>query len=185
MGNWKALPPDYCRFDNLHVLCNLRCGLYNYFFCDPVELSLSLLLKTHFKAIHEGPSGKTCLSGCDLSPATLLDFRAYWLTFTSWYSPVVAFQFDLRQLCFSYCKRFEENIDNSVVTLITFFSKLLDFWGLAITNPRIFFFILLCNLFPLLVALKSKTDSIRSSSLLWRCSRAVHPSTDTLTIHFP
>lgn len=81
--------------------------------------------------IHEKPSGKTCLSGSDLSPASLLDFLAHWLTFTSGCSPVVALQFNLRQLWFSYCKVFEENIRNlgEVVALITYilFTKLLDF----------------------------------------------------------
>lgn len=79
----------------------------NLLLFDPLVLSLSFVLKIHLREIHERPSGSTCLSGSDLSPASLLDFLA--LTFTSWCSPVIAFQLDLRQLWFSYCKAFEEN----------------------------------------------------------------------------
>lgn len=71
----------YVDFDNLFVF-------------EPAVLSL--VLKIHSNEIHERPSGKTRLCGSDLSPASLLDVLAHWLTFTSPCSPAVALQLHMR-----------------------------------------------------------------------------------------
>lgn len=147
----------YSDKNNLYIIYGM--DFENLFLSDPVVLSLSLVPKTRLNEIHERSSGKTCLSGSDLSPASLLDFLVQWLTFTSWCSPVVAFQLGLRQLWFSYCKAFEENIDSLVeVALITygFFIKRLDFLGSWLNSIQEFLLYPSLQVIPYSVVLKSK-----------------------------